>query len=77
MADQTKIIDREKTIVRTGIIGIVANILLASFKALVGVAIHSAAMVLDAVKKNMEEAASLKVPLDVDVNTGANWNDAH
>ena len=45
MADQTKIIDREKTIVRTGIIGIVANILLASFKALVGVAIHSTAMV--------------------------------
>ena len=33
--------------------------------------------VKELLKKNMEEAASLKVPLDVDVNTGANWNDAH
>ncbi len=33
--------------------------------------------VKELLKKNMEEAASLKVPLDVDVNTGTNWNDAH
>ena len=59
MADQTKIIDREKTIVRTGIIGIVANILLASFKALVGVAIHSTAMVLDAVNNFSDVLSSV------------------
>ena len=33
--------------------------------------------VKELLKKNMEEAAELKVPLDVDVNVGANWNDAH
>ncbi len=59
MADQTKIINREKTIVRTGIIGIVANILLASFKALVGVAIHSTAMVLDAVNNFSDVLSSV------------------
>ena len=59
MADQTKIIDREKTIVRTGIIGIVANILLASFKALIGVAIHSTAMVLDAVNNFSDVLSSV------------------
>ena len=37
-------LSREKTIVRTGVIGIVANVLLASFKALVGLAVHSTAM---------------------------------
>ena len=34
-------------------------------------------VVKELLKRNMEEAASLKVPLDVDVNTGTNWNDAH
>ena len=28
-------------------------------------------------KQNMESAASLKVPLIVDIGTGANWNEAH
>jgi predicted Co/Zn/Cd cation transporter (cation efflux family) len=41
--------DRNKVIIRTSIVGIVANVLLASFKALVGLAVHSTAMVLDAV----------------------------
>ena len=34
-------------------------------------------VVKELLKRNMEDAASLKVPLDVDVNTGTNWNDAH
>lgn len=59
MADQDKTISREKTIVRTGIIGIAANILLASFKALVGFAVHSTAMVLDAVNNFSDVLSSL------------------
>ena len=59
MADQTKIIDREKTIVRTGIVGIVANVLLASLKALIGVAVHSTAMVLDAVNNFSDVLSSV------------------
>lgn len=59
MADQDKVISREKTIVRTGIIGIAANILLASFKALVGLAVHSTAMVLDAVNNFSDVLSSV------------------
>lgn len=59
MADQIKTIDREKTIVRTGIVGIVANVLLASFKALIGVAVHSTAMVLDAVNNFSDVLSSV------------------
>ena len=59
MAEQTKTISREKTIVRTGIIGIAANILLASFKALIGLTIHSTAMVLDAVNNFSDVLSSV------------------
>ena len=59
MAEQTKSISREKTIIRTGIIGIIANILLASFKALVGVAVHSTAMILDAVNNFSDVLSSV------------------
>lgn len=59
MAEQTKTISREKTIIRTGIIGIIANILLASFKALIGVAVHSTAMVLDAVNNFSDVLSSV------------------
>ena len=59
MAGQEKSINREKTIVTTGIIGIVANIFLASFKALIGVAAHSTAMVLDAVNNFSDVLSSL------------------
>ena len=59
MTEQTKTISREKTIVKTGIIGIIANILLASFKALVGVAVHSTAMVLDAVNNFSDVLSSV------------------
>ena len=50
-------IDREKVIVRTSVIGIVVNILLAAFKAIVGLASHSIAVVLDAVN-NLSDALS-------------------
>ena len=59
MTDQAKTISREKIIVRTGIIGIVANVLLASFKALIGLAIHSTAMVLDAVNNFSDVLSSV------------------
>lgn len=59
MASQEKSINREKTIVTTGIIGIVANAFLASFKALIGVAAHSTAMVLDAVNNFSDVLSSL------------------
>ena len=49
--------NREKTIVRTSIIGIVANVLLVAFKAAVGLAANSIAIVLDAVN-NLTDALS-------------------
>lgn len=48
---------REKTIVKTSIIGIVANIFLASFKAAVGMLSNSIAVILDAVN-NLSDALS-------------------
>lgn len=48
---------RNRTIVRTSLIGILANVLLAIFKALVGVFSHSIAITLDAVN-NFSDAAS-------------------
>lgn len=49
--------DREKVIVRTSIVGIVANVLLVAFKAAVGLAANSIAIVLDAVN-NLTDALS-------------------
>ncbi len=49
--------DRNKVIVRTSIIGIAANVLLAAFKAAVGLAANSIAVVLDAVN-NLSDALS-------------------
>ncbi|MBQ3291631.1 MAG: cation transporter [Mogibacterium sp.] len=49
--------NREKIIIRTSVIGIIVNILLASFKAAVGLAVHSIAVVLDAVN-NLSDALS-------------------
>ena len=48
---------REKAIVRTSVIGIVANVFLAGFKALVGAASGSIAIILDAVN-NLSDAMS-------------------
>lgn len=52
-----KVGDREKTIVRTSIIGIVANVFLAGFKAVIGVISNSIAVTLDAVN-NLSDALS-------------------
>lgn len=50
---------REKLIVRTGIIGIVVNVLLASAKAIAGFAAGSIAMVLDAVNNTSDSLSSV------------------
>ncbi len=49
--------NRDAKIVRTSIIGIIANVFLAAFKALVGLAANSIAIVMDAVN-NLSDAAS-------------------
>lgn len=49
--------EREKTIVRTSIIGIITNVLLAAFKAAIGVISNSIAVTLDAVN-NLSDALS-------------------
>ncbi|MBR4593357.1 MAG: cation diffusion facilitator family transporter, partial [Bacteroidaceae bacterium] len=50
---------REKTIVRTSIIGIVANVFLATFKAVIGLASNSIAIVMDAVNNISDAGSSL------------------
>ena len=49
--------DRSKQIIRTSVIGIIANVLLAAFKAIVGILASSVAIVLDAVN-NLSDALS-------------------
>ena len=49
--------NREKTIVRTSFVGIAANVLLAAFKAGVGIVSHSIAVTMDAVN-NLSDALS-------------------
>ena len=49
--------NRDKTIIRTSIIGILVNILLAAFKAAVGLLSHSISVVMDAVN-NLSDALS-------------------
>ena len=49
--------DRERIIVRTSIIGIIANVFLAGFKAVIGVITNSIAVTLDAVN-NLSDALS-------------------
>lgn len=51
--------NRSKIIVRTSITGIVANVFLAAFKAVVGVMTHSIAIVLDAVNNISDAGSSL------------------
>ena len=50
---------REKTIIRTSVIGIIANVFLAAFKAVVGLMTSSIAIVLDAVNNISDAASSL------------------
>ena len=49
--------DRNSQIIRTSVIGIVANVLLAAFKAVVGIIASSVAIVMDAVN-NLSDALS-------------------
>lgn len=50
---------REKRIIRTSVIGIVANVFLASFKAVIGLLTNSIAIVLDAVNNISDAGSSL------------------
>ena len=50
-------IDRDKLIIKTSIVGIIANILLSVFKAIVGISCNSIAIILDAVN-NLSDALS-------------------
>ena len=54
---KTQIENRSRIIIRTSIIGIIANVFLAAFKAAVGIFTHSIAIVLDAVN-NLSDALS-------------------
>ncbi|MBR2189599.1 MAG: cation transporter [Eubacterium sp.] len=49
--------EREKVIIRTSVIGIIANVLLAGFKAIIGLMANSISIVLDAVN-NLSDALS-------------------
>lgn len=61
MAEQKDIaalaVEREKTIVKTSVIGILANVMLSAFKAVVGFVTNSIAVTLDAVN-NLSDALS-------------------
>lgn len=52
-------LSREKKIIRTSIIGIVANVFLAAFKAVIGILTNSIAIVLDAVNNISDAGSSL------------------
>ena len=54
-----KDMSRERTIIRTSIIGIITNVLLAAFKAVVGLMSNSIAIVLDAVNNISDAGSSL------------------
>ena len=54
---EKKGVSRQKVIVRTSIIGIAANVLLAGFKAFVGLISNSISVILDAVN-NLSDALS-------------------
>ena len=49
--------NREKTIIRTSIIGIIGNIILVAFKALVGFIAGSVSIIMDAIN-NLTDALS-------------------
>ena len=50
---------REKTVIKTSIIGITANVFLAAFKAVIGMMTHSIAIILDAVNNISDAGSSL------------------
>ena len=50
---------RNKKIIQTSIIGIVTNVILASFKAIIGLLTHSIAITMDAVNNISDSASSI------------------
>ncbi len=54
-----KIITRDRLIVRTSVIGILANVFLSAFKAVIGLLTHSIAILMDAVNNLTDAASSL------------------
>ena len=62
IAENADAINRDKTIIRTSIIGIIANAFLAGFKAAVGILSNSIAITLDAVN-NLSDAGSSLVTI--------------
>ncbi len=50
---------REKTIIKTSVVGIIANVFLAAFKAVIGLTTNSIAIVLDAVNNISDAGSSL------------------
>ncbi len=52
-------ISRDKIIVRTSVIGIIANVMLAAFKAVIGILSNSIAIVMDAVNNISDAGSSL------------------
>ncbi|MBQ5337098.1 MAG: cation transporter [Oscillospiraceae bacterium] len=61
ISEESSVIDvsREKTIIKTSIVGITANVFLAAFKAVIGLMTHSIAIVLDAVNNISDAGSSL------------------
>lgn len=51
--------NRDRVIIQTSIIGIIANVFLAGFKAVVGVLSHSIAITMDAVNNISDAGSSL------------------
>ncbi len=52
-------VSRERTIIKTSVVGIIANVFLAAFKAVIGLMTHSIAIVLDAVNNISDAGSSL------------------
>ncbi|MBE5871356.1 MAG: cation transporter [Lachnospiraceae bacterium] len=57
MNQEEKMLNRKQIIIKTSVTGIVTNVLLATFKAIIGILTHSIAIVLDAVN-NLSDALS-------------------
>lgn len=63
-------VPRDKIIIRTSIIGIVVNIILAAVKVVIGLASHSIAIVLDAVNNTTDATSSVVTGLGAKLATG-------
>ena len=59
ITENAETINRDKTIIRTSIIGIIANAFLAGFKAVIGILSNSIAVTLDAVNNISDAGSSL------------------